>query len=125
MTEMNNRISAKEYRQGLAKPKQSKFRNRKVVVDGHRFDSKRESEYYGQLKQREKAGEVYEVEMQRPFAIVINGQLVCTYKADFHFWDAVAKRRRVVDVKGFATPEFKLKAKLMKAVLGLEVEVVK
>lgn len=122
---MTERISAQQYREGKAKPKRAKYGNRKVTVDGHRFDSKREAAYYGELKQREKAGEVFEVEMQRPFSIVINGQLVCTYKADFHFWDEKAKRRRVVDVKGFATPEFKLKAKLMRAVLGLEVEVVK
>lgn len=122
---MTERISAAEFLALADKPKRNKFGAKKTVVDGIRFDSKREAEYYAELKLREKAGEVYEVEMQRPFAIVINGQLVCTYKSDFHFYDAIAKRRRVVDTKGFATPEFKLKKKLMKAVLGLEIEVVK
>lgn len=122
---MADTISAEEYRALTSEPKRSKYGNRKTVIDGIRFDSKREAEYYAELKLREKAGEVFEVEMQRPFAIVINGQLVCTYKSDFHFYDAIAKRRRVVDTKGFATPEFKLKKKLMKAVLGLDIEVVK
>lgn len=118
------RMTRFEY-QDANKKKNNKYRNTPVVVDGVRFQSKREAEYYAELKLREKAGEVYEVEMQRPFAIVINGQLVCTYKSDFHFYDAIAERRRVVDTKGYATPEFKLKKKLMKAVLGLEIEVVK
>lgn len=118
-------LTAAEYRKQASQPRRSKYRNRKTVVDGITFDSKREAAYYSELKLREKAGEVYEVELQRPFALTVNGKLICTYRSDFHFFDAIANRRRVVDTKGFVTPEFKLKAKLMQAVHGIEVEIVK
>ena len=119
-------ISRQEAQALLAKPKRSKYGNKKVTVDGIRFDSKREAEYYAALKLREKAGEVIGVELQRPFALLgNNGMLIATYKADFCFWDNVADRFRVIDVKGVETKDFKLKKKMMLGLLGINVEVVK
>ena len=105
--------------------RKSKFKNIRTEIDGIRFQSKAEGNYYAMLKIREKAGEVYNVELQKPYAFVINGFLVCTYKADFVFYDQVEKRERIVDVKGVKTPEFVIKSKLMKAVHGLTVELAK
>ena len=119
------KMSAQEYRSQAVAPKPSKYRNRKTVVDGLTFDSKREAEYYAGLKLREKSGEVYEVELQRPFKITINGLLICTYRCDFSFFDDIEKRFRVIDVKGVETDVFRLKRKLMKAVHKIDVEVVK
>lgn len=119
-------ISVEEFRAQVAgKPKRSKYGNQKTVVDGITFDSKLEARYYSNLKLREKAGEVYGVELQRPFVLTINGFLVGTYKADFCFWDSVEDRFRVVDIKGVSTPVFKLKAKMVKALYGFNVETVK
>lgn len=122
---MTERMTAKQYNsQGASKP--SKYRNVKVTVDGIRFDSKREAAYYGELKMREKAGEVTGVELQRPFKLLgPKGELMATYKADFAFWDNREDRFRVVDIKGVITKEFRLKQKMMRALLGIEVEVVK
>ena len=119
---MTDRISAQQYRQ---QPKRSKYGNRKVTIDGVQFDSVAESKFYSVLKLREKAGEVYEVELQKPYALTVNGQLVCTYKCDFAFYDALVKRNRVVDVKGVQTKDFIIKKKLMRAVHGIDVEIIK
>ena len=117
------RVSAAEFRQQVAKP--SKYRNQPITLDGIRFQSKAEARYYSQLKLREKAGEVYGVELQKPFVITINGILICTYRCDFSFYDHKEDRVRVIDVKGFSTPVFKLKAKMVKAQYGVTIEVIK
>lgn len=123
---MTINLTKEEARALLAKPKRTKYGNKKVMLDGIRFDSKREAEYYAALKLREKAGEVIGVELQRPFALLgNNGMLIATYKADFCFWDNVADRFRVIDVKGVETKDFKLKKKMMLGLLGINVEVVK
>ena len=120
-----NAISRQEAQSLLSKPKRAKYGNRKVMIDGILFDSKREAAYYSELKIREKAGEVIGVELQQPFTILINGFLIGTYKSDFAFWDNTAGRFRVIDVKGMDTPLSKFKRKCVKAQYGFEVEVVK
>jgi len=42
----------------------SKYRHRKVDVDGPVFDSQREAAYYGVLKLREQAGEIRDLKLQ-------------------------------------------------------------
>lgn len=117
------RMSAAEFRQTA---KTNKYGAKKTVLDGIRFDSKAEATYYAKLKQREKAGEVGGVELQRPFVILgPKGELITTYKADFAFWDFKEDRFRVIDVKGVETQVFRLKRKLVKAYLGIDVELAK
>jgi hypothetical protein len=123
---MTQRMSAAEFKATTEKPKRSKYGNTPVTIDGIRFDSKREAAYYSELKLRQKAGEVMDVELQRPFSLLgKSGELMSVYKCDFAFWDLVEDRFRVIDVKGFETKEFKLKRKMMKGLLGINVEVVK
>lgn len=123
---MSIHVSRQEAKALLAKPKRTKYGATKTMVDGILFDSKREAAYYSELKIREKAGEVTGVEMQRPFALLgSNGMLMATFKADFCFWDNTAGRFRCIDVKGFDTPVGKLKRKMMKGLLGIDVEIVK
>jgi hypothetical protein len=121
-------ISAHEARTLLSKPKRSKYGAKKTVLDGITYDSKAEAAYAAQLKVREKAGEVGGIDVHRRFAIFgPDGQLLCTYVGDFTFWDHVQGRLRCVDVKGgkaTQTAVFKLKKKLMKSFLGIDVEVV-
>lgn len=123
---MNERLSSKEYQAQSSKPKRNKYGAKRTVVDGILFDSKAEASYYSMLKMREKAGDVSAVELQRPFSLIgPKGELICTYKADFCFWDHKADKFRVVDVKGVETAIFKLKRKMMKVLLGIEVETAK
>ena len=95
----------------------SKYNNKKVTINGIKFDSKWESERYLYIT-------VKELELQVRFALEVNGQKICTYIADFRYkkqdmngiWTEI-----VEDAKGVETPEFKLKKKLMKACLGIEI----
>jgi len=121
------RMSAAQARAELAKPKKrNKFGAIRTTVDGIVFDSKREAAYYGELKIREKAGEVSAVELQPRFALIgPDGTLICTYRPDFAFFDHVADRFRVVDVKGVLTREFRRVQRMMKSFKGIDVEVVK
>jgi hypothetical protein len=123
---MSEVMTRAEYQAAIAKPKRgNKFRAKRTLIDGICFDSKREASYYAALKLRERAGEVADVELQRPYTLTVNGVLVATYRADFVFWDISLRRRRVIDIKGVMTPVFRLKQKLMRACHKIEIEVVK
>lgn len=100
----------------------SKYRAVKTVVDGHTFPSKREAARYSLLKLREKAGEISHLELQAKYEIRINGVLICTYYADFRYFDLVRKNaqggmgcRVVEDSKGMKTPVYRIKKKLVEA----------
>lgn len=102
----------------------NKYGNKKVTIDGIKFDSKWESERYLYLKSLERAGTVRDLQLQVRFPIVVNTQKICTYIADFVY----EKENKdgefikiVEDAKGVETPEFKLKKKLMKACLDIEI----
>ena len=120
-------LTKEQGRELLAKkPQKRKYRNEPIVVDGIRFDSRREAAYYAELKRRDKLGEVAGVALQVPFPILgPAGELICTYVADFVFFDHVADRLRVIDVKGVETRDFRLKKKLMKVMKRIDVEVVR
>src|SRR5574343_173201 len=99
-----------------------KYRNTKTVIDGVTFDSKKESARYSDLKLMHRAGGITDLTLQPKFDIVINGQKVCSYIADFSY---VENGVTVVeDVKSEMTrklPTYRLKKKLMKAVHSIEV----
>jgi predicted nuclease of restriction endonuclease-like RecB superfamily len=80
-------------------------------ITGTRFDSKAEAQYYLRLKQLQKAGEVETIELQPAYVLQENPKI--TYKADFLV--TMAGEKSVVDVKGFLTKEFRLKAKMFVA----------
>lgn len=130
----------------------SKYHNRKtwriLPIDGILFDSRREAEYYDELKLREKAGEITDLQLQVKFSIDINGKHICNYFADFVYWEYESltapdpthyakvliiapkeakkqKRKVVVDVKGMRTDVYRLKKKLVEAVYGIEITEVK
>jgi len=120
-------MSAAEYRAQAAKPKRkNKYNAKRVTVGDRTYDSHAEMVYGEQLLLLEKSGLVGGIERQRAFKILgPKGELITTYRADFAFWDHAEGRFRVVDVKGVETPVFKIKRNLMRAYLGIEVEVVK
>lgn len=103
----------------------TKYKAQPVEIDGIRFASKLEGRFYSNLKLLERAGEVVNVELQKPFIITIKGKLVCTYRSDFAFWDMREQRERIVDCKGVDTPVSKLKRKLVEALHGIEIELVR
>jgi hypothetical protein len=102
----------------------SKYGAKKTVVDGLTFASKAEARRYGELKLLQAAGEIIDLELQPKYDIVVNGEKICQYRGDFSYREEDASgwwQLVVEDVKGFKTPEYKLKAKLLRATHGIEI----
>jgi tellurite resistance protein len=107
-----------------SKPKRSKYGAKRTLLDGIVFDSKREAEVYGQLKLLEKAGRISGFERQRKFNLIVNSEIIGSYRADFAFIDHDQDGRlRVVDVKGVVTRDFRRVQKIIKAAYNIEVEI--
>ncbi|MCS0314074.1 DUF1064 domain-containing protein [Vibrio antiquarius] len=101
------------------KPKNSKYRAKKVEIDGITFDSGHEGARYRDLKVLERVGEIENLRLQVAYPLEINGVLICKYYADFVY---VKDGEEVVeDVKGFRTKEYNLKKKMMKAIYGIDI----
>lgn len=108
-----------------SKPKRNKYANTRVEIDGHAFDSKKEAKRYGELKLLQKAGKIGLLEMQVEFILLVNGDSVGSYVADFTYIDAVTGEKVVEDVKSGATrkiAKYRLKKKLMKQIYGIEIK---
>lgn len=98
---------------GVATATPSKYGNKKVTVDGIRFDSKAEARRYVDLRHLERAGEISHLVLQPEFPIMINGVKVAVYRADFSYRNAHGSVCE--DVKGMKTPLYRLKKKLVEA----------
>lgn len=101
------------------KKTKSKYKNKKIVVDGIEFDSKDESIYYLLLKQQKENGLIKDFEIQPKYELVPKFEYqgkkrqAVTYTPDFniiHFDDSIT----AVDVKsiGTATQQGELRRKL-------------
>lgn len=103
--------------------KANKFKAQPVVdPDYGRFDSKREHQRFHILRMMEKAGHIQGLKRQVPYELNVNGEHICKYIADFTYMDMTEGKGFVTeDCKGFRTPEYKLKAKLFKAIFGREI----
>jgi len=80
---------------------------------GHTHDSKAEAARCNDLHVLEASGAIQRLEQQPVFPVIIDGKVICKYKADFAWWTADC--RVVEDVKGMTTPIFNLKKKLVEA----------
>lgn len=96
--------------------KKSKYSSAKTDVDGIRFDSKKEAEFYAELKLRERAGEISHLRLQPRYllqeAFKHEGKQYreIEYVADFEYIEN--GETVVVDVKGFKTAVYMIKKKL-------------
>ena len=108
---------------------QRKYGNKKVVLDGIKFDSKREAERYSYLKVLERVGEIEQLELQKKFVLVPAQrnkagkvtERAITYRADFYYFDKRSGKWVVEDAKGVKTAVYKMKKKLMRSVHGLNI----
>ncbi len=107
-----------------ASPRRSKYGAIRTQVDGITFDSKKEAGRYVYLKGLQTAGEITDLECHPPYDLMIEENKVCKYIADFRYRDKHGVTH-VEDVKGVITSIFRLKAKLMKILLNIDVEIVK
>ncbi len=99
----------------------NKYHNKKTVIDGITFDSKKEAQRYAELRLLEKADEINCLDLQPKFTLQEgfkkNGKAYkpITYIADFMYWDTRLKTTVVEDVKGVKTEVFRIKQKMLEA----------
>ena len=95
----------------------NKYGNKRTVIDGIKFASKKEAAYYQELKLREKAGDIMGFKCQPIFELQPKfkheGKTIrsITYIADFLVYHDGFNE--VVDVKGVQTAVFKIKWKML------------
>lgn len=112
----------------------TKYRNRPTEEEGIRFDSMAEARRYRELKLLQAHGAIRNLELQPEYALVVQGidgkpVKVAKYRADFRYERKHPKEAAwaviVEDVKGYETAVFRLKAKLVKALHGVTIELVR
>ena len=117
-------------------PKRHKYGAQSTELGGVTFASKREAKRFAELKLLEKAGEIWDLELQPRFPLVVastSGQLlqaasalagtfdgrIGEYRADFAYR---SKQGRVVeDAKGFATALYKWKKRHVEKQYGITI----
>jgi len=120
------RITLAEYEQIMEKRgqnpqgrprKPSKYRSKRVRVDGILFDSSKEANRYCELKILRDEGSVKIFFRQVP--VDLPGGII--YRLDFLvFWKNGEVSHE--DTKGFRTPEYKLKKKQVEALYPIKIE---
>lgn len=106
------------------KPKRLKYGNTPTIVDGIRFDSKAEAKRYSELKLLEREKLIHTLELQPLFPLNYvhpetgKNSRICTYRADFSYFNLRENAWIVEDVKGgkaTQTDAFKIKWAFAKA----------
>jgi hypothetical protein len=107
----------------------SKYGAIKTILDGHKFDSRKEANYYSQLKIRKRIGEISDFTLQPKYIIIdsykcpLTGRKIpaTTYSADFlvTYPDG---REEVIDIKSEATAKkesYRIKKKAFEQRYGI------
>jgi Protein of unknown function (DUF1064) len=97
----------------------NKYHAKKVTIAGRRYDSLHEADVVEPLYLREARGEIRNLRRQVPFALIVNGIKVATYKADAVYEED--GKQIVLDAKGMRTQAYVLKRKLMLACHGITI----
>jgi hypothetical protein len=121
----------------------NKYGNKKVVIDGEAFDSKREYYRYRDLKFLEECGAISNLRRQVTYELIpvqrelstkvykkgrkkgqpIPGKVIekaVTYIADFAYKDTSTGKEVVEDAKGVRTKDYIIKRKLMLYIHGIK-----
>lgn len=96
----------------------SKFKNKIATIDGIKFRSQAEARRYQQLKLLERAGEISHLKLQPRYPLEVNGKKICTYVADYEYFDWRTESIVTEDVKGARTLLYTVKKKLFEACYG-------
>lgn len=96
----------------------NKYNAKKIIVDGIKFDSEAEAQFYAHLKAKKHKGEIKDFQLQPEYELQPKFKnpkgktiLPIKYKADFLVTHKDGTQE-VIDVKGFETADFKLKKKM-------------
>lgn len=93
-----------------------KFNAVRTEVEGVKFSSKKEARYYQQLQLAQKSGELQFFLRQVPFHLAGGVRYVCDF---LEFWNN--GEVRFVDTKGFRTPMYKAKKKMVEATYPVKI----
>jgi hypothetical protein len=112
------------------KTKSSKFNNRKSLIDGHTFDSIKESEFYGSLKLKKQAGLIKGFKMQVQYDIIVNNIHIAYYYLDFLIENNDGSFE-YIDIKGkdkksnkfIKTSVFAIKKRLVEALYHIKITI--
>ena len=124
-------MNVEDYKKLVNKTKSSKFNNVKSEIDGHKFDSKKESEFYGSLKIKKQAGLIKDFKMQVPYEIIVNNIRIANYFLDF-LVENNDGTIEYIDIKGkdkktnkfIKTGVFALKKRLVEAIYGIKISMI-
>lgn len=115
--------------------KRNKFNATRVTIDGIKFASKREAKRYSELKLLEMAKEIFNLELQPVFPLIIDGKEVkirskgfpngrkCKYTADFKYTTADGEII-IEDSKGFDTTSSRLRRAVVECIYGIHITLV-
>lgn len=118
------------------KPRESKYHNKKLEFEGMKFDSRKELNRWHELRILQRAGEISELRRQVSFQLIPaldwEGNALQSrkgakewpvyYVADFAYIDKNTDKTVVEDVKGYKTPEYVIKRKLMLERYGIVIK---
>ena len=90
----------------------TKYYSRPTTVDNVKFHSQKEARRYSDLKVLLRAGRIKDLRLQPRFPLVVKNKLICTYVADFEYYDHQKADWIVEDAKGVRTREYQFKRKL-------------
>lgn len=113
---INNSINAKE----------SKYKNKKIVYNGIKFDSKKEYAYYIKLKLLEDSNKIQDLKRQVKYELQPSYRFkdktirAINYIADFEYIENGVKH--IIDTKGFRTEVYKIKKKMFEYKYNIEIE---
>lgn len=103
-----------------------KYGNRKITRNGEIFDSIKEYRRFCELSLLERAGEITDLRRQVVYELLpsqrVGGKVIerpVKYRADFVYMENGLEV--VEDTKGFRTPEYKLKRKMMLYFHGIQI----
>lgn len=107
----------------------SKYRAKKTEYNGEIYDSKAEARFamlldFAKRERKDMSIKVVDVKRQFKYRVHVEGVHICTYKLDFLVTYANGTTKHF-DVKGYRTPVYKLKKKLVEAIYKIKIIEVK
>ena len=126
--EQFNRFKTNSLNAKILKQNKSKYGNKKVIIDGIKFDSEKEGKRYINYKTLQNLKVISDLKLQVKFELQpsfkVNNKTIreITYIADFTYTDNRDGTLHVVDAKGYRTEVYKIKKKMFAYKYGIEIE---
>jgi len=98
-----------------------KFRNIPTIVDGQRFDSKKEARRFVELSLLQRAGAISDLKRGERYQFYHNDVKIGSYKPDFEYTENGEKIVEDVKSTSTKTQAYMLRKKMMKAFYGIEI----